>query len=200
MKLKFKLSLMVIAILVVVVATVAVVLLNQSSGLAVELNTEAVDFFGSWRAAYWGGREDGLLQVLRVIAALMSDYENVPTENRRDQFENIMSVVLQRNPNFITIYTVWKPDAVDGMDSRFIGSETSTPTGQFAAQYTKETGTITARTTSDVEGSMAYFNGPQSKNERVLAPEARTVNGRDTFVLRYMVPIINPRTNETDWI
>ena len=196
MKLKFKLSIMVIAIMVVVVATSAVVLLQRSAGLTIGLNQDAMSFLGSWRATYWTGRMDTHLQSLRIIANQMSDYENIPAEERREQFENIMSVVLDRNPAYITIYTVWKPNAVDGMDQAFIGSAGASPTGQFAAAITRETGTIQVRVTSDIDGSMAHFNSANGRNDRVLSPESRTVQGSNIWTLRFMVPIINPRTNE----
>jgi len=197
MKLKFKLSIMVIAILAVVVVGVAVVLLTRSSKMAIGLNVDAVNYLGDARGIYWEGRENERLQLLRVIADQMTDYESIPAENRRDEFETIIRRVLARNDIFITIYTIWRPNAVDGMDSRFIGKAGSSPTGQFALAVTRETGTITSRASSDVEGAMAYFNGPHSKKDRALPPESRTVEGRDIYVIRFMVPVVNPRTNET---
>jgi len=197
MKLKFKLSIMMIAIMAIVVATVAVVLLNQSSGMAVGLNGDGVEFLTVQRANYWQGKENERLQLLRVIADVMSGYERIPAENRRAEFETIILDVLERNPDFITIYTIWKPNALDGMDARYIGRPTSTPTGQFAAAYTRENGPITSRASVDVDGAMAYFNGPNSKKDRILEPEARKVEGRNTFVIRFMVPVVNPKTNET---
>jgi methyl-accepting chemotaxis protein len=197
MKLKFKLSIMVIAILAIVVATVAVVLLNQSSSMAVGLNVEGVEFLAGQRAQYWQGRENERLQLLRVIADIMAGYERMPAETRRAEFEMIIFDVLERNPAFITIYSIWKPNAIDGMDTRFIGRAGSTPTGQFAVAYTRENGPITSRMSADVEGAMAYFNGSDSKKDRILEPESRKVEGKDTYVIRFMVPVINPRTNET---
>jgi len=197
MKLNFKLSLIVIMIVVVIVVSVAVVLLQRSSGLTVGLNKDAMDYIGSWRATYWQGREDQRLQTLRTLADTMGDYELIPADQRRDEFERMMTSVLTRNPQCITIYTIWKPNAIDGMDARFIGKAGSSPTGQFALAITRESGAITARASADVDASMAYFNGPNAKRERVLPPEQRTVQGRDVWVIRFMVPIVNPRTNET---
>ena len=197
MKLKFKLSIMVIAILTIVVATVAIVLLSRSSGMAVGLNVDSVEHLAGQQAIYWQGREDGRMQVLRTIADQMSDYENIPVEQRRDRFENMLSVVLARNSQFITMYTIWKPNALDGRDSINIGRPGSSPTGQFAAAITRESGSITTRASADVDGSMEYFNGPDSKKERVLAPESRTIGGKEVWVFRFMVPVVNPRTNET---
>jgi methyl-accepting chemotaxis protein len=197
MKLKFKLSIMVVAILLVVVATIAIVLVNRMSGLTVGLNVDGVSYIGEGQSNYWSGREDGRIQTLRAIAGIFSEYESIPAETRRDEFDNVIKGVLTHDEHFITIYTVWKPNAVDGMDSRFIGRVGSTPTGQYAMNYTKENGPIEMRATGDVDASMAYFNGPNSKKERVVTPELRSIQGKDINILRFMVPIVNPRTNET---
>jgi methyl-accepting chemotaxis protein len=197
MKLNFRLSLIVIIIVVVIVVAIAFVLLNQATSMAVGLNVDGVEFLAGQQAVYWQGREDGRLQSLRIIANIMQSYEDLPPETRRDEFERTIRAVLARNDVFITIYTVWKPNAVDGMDAAYIGRPGSSPTGQFAVAYTRENGPIEVRVTGDIDGSMEYFNGPGAKNERVLPPEQRTASGRNTWVMRFMVPVINPRTNET---
>jgi len=102
MKLNFKLSIMVVAILAVVVATVAVVLLQRSGKLTVGLNVDALEYIGNWHSSYWQGREDQRIQVMRSIADYMSDYEAMSADTRRDEFERIISVYLDRNPDYIT--------------------------------------------------------------------------------------------------
>ena len=163
MKLKFRLSILVIAILAVVVVGVAVVLLNNASGLAVGLNTQIIDNLGNTQAAYWAGREDTRMAVLRTIANVFADFEETPPAERRDKFDDVIKAALAHDPNFITIYTVWKPNALDGMDAAYIGRVGSTATGQYAVNYSRENGPIEVRATGDVDKSMAYFNGPNSK-------------------------------------
>ncbi|MDR1858023.1 MAG: methyl-accepting chemotaxis protein [Treponema sp.] len=196
MKLNFKLSLIVIIIVVVILVTVAVILLQRSAGLTIGLNKDAISYLGSWRATYWENREDQRLQTLRVMASQMEDYEALPAETRRDEFERMMMSVLKSNDQIITIYTIWKPNAIDGMDSRYIGRPGSSPTGQYAAAVTRETGSITMRASADIPGTMEYINGPNARKERAMDPEARTVQGKEIYVIRFMVPIINRRTNE----
>jgi methyl-accepting chemotaxis protein len=43
---------------------------------------------------------------------------------------------------------------------------------------------------------MEYFNGPNSRKDRVEHPAPRKINGKDTYFIRLMVPIINVRTSE----
>ena len=196
MKLNFKLSIIVIAIVAVILVTVALILLQRSAGLTIGLNKDAISYLGSWRATYWENREDQRLQTLRVMAAQMADYEALSVETRRDEYERMMRSVLESNDQIITIYTIWKPNSIDGRDAANINRPTSSPTGQFAAAVSRETGTITLRASSDVQGTMDYVNGPNARKERALDPEARQVQGKDIWAIRFMVPIINRRTNE----
>jgi methyl-accepting chemotaxis protein len=197
MKLKFKLSGMVIAILVVVVVAVAIVLLSQASGMALGLNTDIIGYIGQDQATFWEGRENARLLVLSTLANVMAGYEDIDPVDRRNQFDNTLSATLASIPDLIQLYTIWKPNAVDGMDSRYIGRNGSTPTGQYAMSYTRETGRIESRASGDIPYAMDHMNGPNGKNQKFETPFARTIQGRDTYLVRMMSPIINPRTRET---
>jgi methyl-accepting chemotaxis protein len=196
-KLKFKLSIIVIAIVVAIAGGVAIVLLQQASGISMNLSVRGLGFVGDQQSAYWKGREDGHLILLRSLADVMADYENVPVAERRDRFDSMLLGSINANPEIINLYTVWKPNSVDGMDDRYIGRIGSSPTGQYAITYTRESGQVQSRATTDIDGSMAYITGPNPKKERVENPILRTIQGNDTFLLRLMVPIINSHTNET---
>ncbi|MDR2716626.1 MAG: hypothetical protein LBB89_00975, partial [Treponema sp.] len=196
MKIKIKLSLMVIAIVAVIVTVVAVVLLREASGISVNLSKRSINFLAAHRAEYWKGREDGFLQTLYATAGIMKDYEDIPVAERRDRFDAMLLSVLTSNPNFYLTWSTWKPNALDGMDSRYIGRTGSTPTGQYAMTYVSDSGKITARASGDIQATMAHLTGPNARNARVEHPVPRTINGKDTYAIIIMVPIINPRNNE----
>ncbi|MDR1802034.1 MAG: methyl-accepting chemotaxis protein, partial [Treponema sp.] len=196
MKLKFKLSIIVIAIMAVVVAGIAVVLVQTSSGLTVGLNTEIIGFLADGQANYWTGREDRRLMLLQTLADVMSDYESVPAEDRREEYDTMLAGVFAANHDLVNLYTIWKPNAVDGMDSHYIGRLGSTETGQYAIAYSRETGETVTRISVDIDNTMAYLNGPNAKQDRYVTPTARVVEGKNTYVFRLMVPIINRRTGE----
>ena len=196
MKLKIKLSIMVIAIMAVVVAGISIMLLVQASNIAKSLSLRGIQYLAGQRAEYWKGREDARMQVLSSVAGIMQDYESIPAEERRDRYDAMLRATLIDQPTIITIYTVWKPNALDNMDEAYIDRTGSSPNGQYAMAYTRENGQIESRFTTDFDGSMTYLNGPNSRKDRVEDPIARTIEGGNTYVFRLMTPIINPRTNE----
>jgi len=196
MKIKIKLSLIVIAIVVAVAGGIAVILLRQASGISTSLSIKSVENLAAHRATYWQDRENMYFGVIRTLAAIMSQYESVPPEQRRDRYDDILLAALNSQPTIVRIGTVWKPNAIDGMDSRYIGRQGSTPTGQYTMTWGRDTGQIVGMSNLELESTMAYLNGPNAGKDRVEDPTPLKVNGKDTFTFRLGVPITNPRTNE----
>ena len=196
MKLKIKLSLIVIAIMIVIVTTIAVILVREASSISMSLSTRGLNYLAQAQAQYWQGRMDGHYRMLRTIANIMEDYEQLPADERRDTFDLMLHGTLAANPGIYSIYTVWKHNAIDGMDAEFIGRPGATETGQYAVTFTRETGRITVRVTTDLGGAMAHITGPNARNDRAEHPVPREIDGRSTYVVRMMVPIISTQTKQ----
>ena len=194
MKLKIKLSILVIAILIVVVTGLSILMLSQSSGIAIDLNFKIIEYLSGELAEFWKGRQDGRFSMLNTLAEVMADYQDINLEERRNIFDTMLKGVMEARPEYLQLYTVWKPNAVDGMDAQMIGRPGSTATGQYATSYTRETGNIAIRATTDVNDTMNYLNTVNARNpkDRVEPPLLR--DGK--YLLRYMVPVISARTSE----
>jgi methyl-accepting chemotaxis protein len=196
MKIKIKLSLIVIAIVIVVAGGLSFALLRQATEISKTLSIRGIEFMSIQRAEYWRGREDSNLRVLRTLSHIMGDFDDIPAADRRDRFDDMMSAIAVAETSMYQIYTVWKPNAIDGMDARMIGRIGSSPTGQYAMAYAMEYGKSIPRTSVDIDATMAYLNGPNARKERVEHPVPRNIDGKDTYVVRMMVPIINTRNSE----
>jgi methyl-accepting chemotaxis protein len=108
MKLKIKLSLMVIAIVAVIVTVVGVILLRQASDISLTLAKQSMRNLTIARVEYWKGREEGNLKILKTLADVMADYESTPADTRRERFDAMLKSTLLANSNMAAIYTVWK--------------------------------------------------------------------------------------------
>jgi methyl-accepting chemotaxis protein len=196
MKIKIKLSLIVVAIVAVIVTTVAVILLRQASAISVDLSVRSLKNTAGQRGAFWKGREDGIFQMLHGVASIMGDYEAMPAAERRDRYDGMLRTLLEDNANFVRIFSIWKPNAMDGMDSRYIGRTGATETGQYAMTWGRDTGPIIPTPNLVVPEITAWLSGPDARKDRVEPPTPFKVEGRDTLIFRFGVPIINKRTNE----
>ncbi|WP_461256519.1 methyl-accepting chemotaxis protein [Treponema sp. R80B11-R83G3] len=196
MNLKIKLSLMMIAIVAVVAGGLALIQLRQASGMVVSLAEDKSIYLARHRAQYWDGRIDGYIKVLQTLSDVMNFYESMDAADRREEYEDMIKAVFEDVPDFTRMFTIWKPNAIDGMDSRYIGRVGSTASGQFAFALTRETGATVAMTSSVVQQAMDHLNGTDAKLVDMSDPFSLKVAGQDAWMVTIMAPIINSRLNE----
>ena len=196
MKIKIKLSIMMIAIVAIVAGGIAVIELQKSSGIVMGLAREKTLYLTRQRAQYWDGRLNGYINVLQTLSNIFNFYESIPLNERRQQFEDNLNGVFEDMPDFVRLGTIWKPNAIDGQDAKNIGRVGSTPAGQFAYNLSRETGQIVQMTSSVVQEKMAILTGPNGKVVSMSDPAPFKNQGKDTHAVRITVPIINKRLNE----
>jgi len=196
MKLKFKLSIMVIAILAVVVTGISILLLNKASTISIDLNRSVMKFLSGEQAEYWKGRRDGHLRMISTLADIMADYSGIPERERRDTYDRMLLGTLTSQPNVMQIYTVWLPDAIDGMDSQMIGRPGSASSGQYAISYSRENGSIEAVVCPLLDSTMVWLNGPGSRRPSVPDPFFRNIQGKNILMVNMVTPIISSDTDK----
>jgi methyl-accepting chemotaxis protein len=201
MKIKYRLSIIVIAILLVVVAGISTMLLSRASNVAMNLSLESQTLLASQQAAFFKGREERWLQVAQSVAYIMEGYENISVEIRRDVFNDILMNILSGEPNLVSIYSIWKPNALDGMDARYAGENGYTPEGQYAmeASRVKGGGNRDFILSSDIVNAMNYINDTTNNKRTQITEPVRGLgaDGNMTSGFRIKVPVINHSTNET---
>jgi methyl-accepting chemotaxis protein len=196
MKIKVKLSIIVIAIVIAVAGSISILLLRQASDITQKLSVERISYLNDEQAAYWEGRENRYMEVIRTVASMMSDYESIPAADRRDRFDDMLLAALKSQSNFVRVASIWRPNVLDGMDARYIGRPGSTATGQYTMTLGRDTGRIVATPNLALTETMAWLNGPNARKERVEHPSSLVIEGKNAFIMRLGVPVINPRTNE----
>jgi methyl-accepting chemotaxis protein len=196
MKIKFRLSIWLVTIVAVMVAVITILLLRQASGISYYLNIRSLGHLTSQRAEFWKGQEDGNIRTLHTLAKIMGDFESIKTAERRDRYDDMLRSTLEAEQYMAALYTVWKPNAIDGMDSLNIGRTGSSSTGLYAMAYIRETNKIEGHTSGDIDNVIAHITGPNANKDRIENPAYIKIKGNNTFIVRMTVPIINHRTNE----
>jgi len=196
MKIKFRLSLMMVAIVAIVAGGIAIIQLQQATDIVMGLAKQKTMYLARQRAQYWDGRIGGYIQVLQTLSNEMNYYENLEPEKRRGEYETMLNSVFEDMPDFVRMFTVWKPNAIDGMDAENIGRVGSTPTGQFAYALGRETGKVQPQTSAVVQQVMEHLTGPDSKTVGMSDPTIFNLAGQNIYCVRLVVPIMNKRLNE----
>jgi methyl-accepting chemotaxis protein len=196
MKIKIKLSIMMIAIVLIVAGGIAVIELIKASDISLRLSLRGMDYLARQRAVYWQGREENFISQLNGIADIMGEFEKIRPDERRDLYDNMLLATLANNPRFARIFSIWKPNAMDGMDSRYIGRPGSSPTGQYIMTWGRDTGPIEVKPNLILNEINAWMNGPNALKTRIENPTPFKNNGKDTFIIRIGVPITRSSSDE----
>ncbi|MDR0376355.1 MAG: methyl-accepting chemotaxis protein [Spirochaetaceae bacterium] len=196
MKLKFKLSIIVIAILLVVVGGLSALMLIQASSVITDLTVESITRLASQQASYWEGREENYITIATVAASFLGDYEQAEAERRRMRFNQFLQATLEGYPTLVSIFAVFKPNSLDNLDDQYRGITGSTADGVYAPWVTRRSGGIEYRTYDQVPAALEFLNGPNNRKSTVSDMDPVMVNGSQTYEFRIRVPIINNNTNE----
>ncbi|MDR1971631.1 MAG: methyl-accepting chemotaxis protein [Treponema sp.] len=197
MKLKYRLSIIVIAILVSVVSAISFILLSRSSSMQMTMAQESQQRLAAEQARIIQIRYEGYLRVANTMANMMADYDAADVGRQRNRFDRLMESVLASEERLIGMFAVFKPNTIDaGMDAAFAGLPGNTETGQWANWYTKRSGEIEHRLYNDIPEMMDIINGPDARKEMISNPMAQVVAGKNVYVIKITVPVIRRLTNE----
>jgi methyl-accepting chemotaxis protein len=196
MKIRIRLSIIVIGILVVVVAGISIVLLSQASSIAMGLARESSGRLGDQQAAVIQMRYEGHLRVIHTIAGIMADFEDTDIDIRRTRYDEIMESVLRSEDELIGIFSVWKPNILDGMDADHAGQLGYTSEGQYVPWFSRQSGEIEYLSCDWVAEAMRSIEGVDAREEHVYNPEPQMIDGKTAYLVRITVPIINRNDNQ----
>ncbi|HNC90087.1 MAG TPA: GAF domain-containing protein [Anaerolineales bacterium] len=112
----------------------------------------------------------------------------------RTQVNAMLRQVLLENPNFLGTYTLWEPNAFDGLDQTFKGTAAHDNTGRFIPYWVRgDDGSLTVTALLDYEtpGLGDWYLIPrQTQKEVTIAPLIYPIQGVDTVMASFVVPII----------
>ncbi|MBI9075273.1 MAG: response regulator [Desulfatibacillum sp.] len=116
---------------------------------------------------------DVALGVSETLAQTLSCFNISQASARigRDATNDVMEKISQENPNFLGVYTVWEPNAFDGMDTLFKGALGHTAQGRFAPFWFRNSMGIFHLATAPIE-----TNNPLCPYELIRATHSNHIS------------------------
>jgi methyl-accepting chemotaxis protein len=112
----------------------------------------------------------------------------------RDQANAMFRQLTTINTNFVGTYTLWEPNAFDGLDAEFAGKAPYDQTGRFINYYNRnDQGQIINETPMDyeTEGLGEYYLCPRrTKQECITEPYLYPVQGKNVLMTSIVAPIM----------
>lgn len=183
------------SVTVILIGIVIFVLLSRASTLQRRTSEESLVNLAGMTAYEIQAYYLTYFDITRTLAKIISDYETIEVSRRRSYIYDIMLSVLSSNRSLISVYTLWRPNALDGMDDEYAraeGSYGADKSGQFLAGFTRERGWIEQRAFPEYKYLLDINYQMMNLLEGIVTePIARVVSLRDTWVVDIQVPILN---------
>jgi len=177
----------------------AITLRNEASSARNEAIENAKVLVGEVGEKFAGNIKvelEGAMDTARTLAQTLSGIkdEDNPIELGREEVNSILTIVLDRNPQFVGTYTAWEINAFDDMDSGYLNDDGHDATGRFIPYWNRnEAGEIAVEALIDYdkEGVGDYYQLPKkTKTECIIDPYVYPVQGKDTLITSLVVPVL----------
>jgi len=180
------------SLLTVMIAIIVIFLLSKSSSLQKEAAYREAAQIAVSNGNLVKAEMETALGTARTLAQIFSKYETLSPEERRPDMLKQLQGVIEDNPNYLGIWTVFEPNALND-DAAFIGNKESDPNGRFAPYFNRASGTISLEACVDfdkTDGNGYYYQHPkQTLEETVTNPVTYQVGGKDVTMISLVVPI-----------
>ncbi len=134
------------------------------------------------------------MDAARTIAQIFEGYEELEPDERRNDFNNMLKSVLEKNEQFLGAWTCWEKDAIDGMDSKYKNRPGHDDTGRFVPYWYKSNGSVQLEPLADYSqpGAGDYYLIAQRTGKEVITdPYLYDVGGKTVLMTSLAVPIKN---------
>lgn len=127
----------------------------------------------------------------RTLAQSLEGLHTAGLANRK-LADNMLKHILENNPGFIGIWTIWEPNAFDGRDSEFVNQAGTDGSGRYIPYWNRGSGKVevTALTDYDQPGAGDYYLlARNNAEETLLEPYEYEINGKNVLITSMAVPI-----------
>ncbi len=142
----------------------------------------------------------------RTLANALSTIKSSQAGLTRQMVDSMLKTTLERNADFVGVYTAWEPDAFDRQDAKFVNSPGSDTTGRYVPYWCRNNeGKIVVEalvgyedTTRDQTGSRKgdyYLLPRETKKECIIEPYIYPVQGKPTLMTSLVVPVMADNTH-----
>ena len=126
----------------------------------------------------------------RTLAKSFEASFEIPAEFRRRYCNNVQRKILESNPDFIDVWTVMEPDALDNLDGQYKNTPFHDETGRFIPYFTQIGNNITVTPLTDYENSFWYVKPLNSKNGVLIEPNQYEIQGKMMTVAGTALPVL----------
>jgi methyl-accepting chemotaxis protein len=127
----------------------------------------------------------------RTIAQIMEKFEELDPASRRSTFDIMLRGVIEANAEILGVWTIWEPNALDGMDALYADTTGTDSSGRYIPWWVRSDGNIIVQACVDYANADYYQYPIRTGNEMVTDPTYWDIDGKPTLMTDLVVPIKN---------
>jgi methyl-accepting chemotaxis protein len=142
----------------------------------------------------------GLMHAERSAEGIVTALEALHASGITDRaaYDAAIRRFLERNGELLGAWSGWEPNALDGNDATFAGTEGHDATGRFMPYWNRGAGAIMREVLMDYDDmgpAGAYYQLPRQQDRTVaIEPYTYPVAGKDTLIMSISAPIKSAAT------
>jgi methyl-accepting chemotaxis protein len=129
--------------------------------------------------------------VARSLAQSMEACEQIEPRQRRFFYNMLLGQMIGKNPDLASVWTVWEPDALDGLDAEYANTPGTDATGRFLSNWARTDAGVRLEYSAgyDEKDADFYNIAMRTGNETVVEPFLYNQGGKDMLVTSLVVPV-----------
>jgi len=199
MKIGVKLTIAMIVLSVFIMSSVGITLITVSGSHITELEHEkAVSIANEYSAEIQAFFTNPFWSTARVLANICEQYESIDINSRRPILNTMIQGIVEKEKTIAGIWCIWEPNALEGDDQLFLGTDGTNDNGRFAPYWFRETpyGDVEMYALNDFEipgeeEDCYYTLGKLGGRGSVLAPYLDDVAGKEVLMCSITAGIYN---------
>jgi methyl-accepting chemotaxis protein len=192
MKIGNKLTIMIMAVVVVGIGVLLTTILFIARKQTTSLVFSESEYLAMKEANAISVWMETNFSIARSLAQTMEGFEEVEVSQRRSFYNMLLRQLVLKNPDLASAWTIWEPNALDGLDAEYANTPGTDASGRFIPTWSR-----TAAGGAEVQFSQGYdaadaeFYLPAMRtgNEVVTEPFFYNIGGTDQMITSLVVPI-----------
>jgi methyl-accepting chemotaxis protein len=191
MKIGNKLIIMIIALTLLGIGILLGIILNISQKQIARLVDSDLRNLGSNEAGKISLWMETQFSVARSLAQSMEAHEQIEPSQRRFFYNLLLRQMAEENPELASVWTVWEPNALDGLDAQYANTQGTDETGRFLSNFARTAAGVEMDYSAGYDAPDAdfYLIAMRTGKETAVEPFLYNLGGEDMLITSLVVPV-----------
>ncbi|GAB1476481.1 methyl-accepting chemotaxis protein [Bacillota bacterium] len=181
----------ILTILIIGISAMVVLVGISSYSTASKLSHELVDATVIAYANEFDALSTGANSTISAVAPIVD--EAAANENPREKIIGILEAALKGNPEIISVWTCWEPNALDGADAEYVNQPLHDETGRFIPVIIRDGSNFIKEALSGYESPETaeyYFGAKNTGKPYITDPYEYVLGGKNTLLYTISIPLL----------